>query len=384
MELAGRAFDVLTQPENLMGLPEKTRRVIPAKDELGYWRKVVRMGAMCHDVGHLPFSHAAEHELLPDGWDHERLSVEIIRCEEMNKIWSSMKPPLHPEDIAKLAVGPKKAKHLERDGEKVVFSDWERLLSEVIVGDALGVDRMDYLLRDSHHAGVPYGRFDHFRLLETLRILPSGEGASGQPFLGVEEGGLHTAEGLLLARYFMYSQVYLHPVRRIYDVQLKDFLLSWLDGGRFATDVPAHLAMTDNEVTAAMYKSARSNDANSVHARRVICREHFREVYRRSGEDLEVNSAPGKAIHSALANKYGAENTRHDSYSKADAKQDFPVLMRNGEVSSSLSESVTLGQIPPVITDYVFVHPELQQEASDWLKENKPKILQAAAPKEEA
>ncbi len=47
-------------------------------------------------------------------------------------------------------------------------------MSEIIVGDAFGVDRMDYLLRDSHHAGVAYGKFDHFRLIDTLRILPKG------------------------------------------------------------------------------------------------------------------------------------------------------------------------------------------------------------------
>ena len=59
-------------------------------------------------------------------------------------------------DIAKLAVGAK-------EGAKFigsVFSDWEAILAEIIVGDAFGADRMDYLLRDSHHMGVAYGRFD--------------------------------------------------------------------------------------------------------------------------------------------------------------------------------------------------------------------------------
>jgi HD superfamily phosphohydrolase len=49
-----------------------------------------------------------------------------------------------PTDVVKLAIGPKKAKDLE-------FTDWEAILSEIVVGDAFGVDRMDYLLRDSHH-----------------------------------------------------------------------------------------------------------------------------------------------------------------------------------------------------------------------------------------
>lgn len=174
------------------------------------------MAALCHDLGHLPFSHAAENELLPDGWDHERFTVELIRSDEMKKIWSRMK--LDCEDVAKLAVGPEHYKESR-------FDDLEAILSEIIVSDAFGVDRMDYLLRDSHHIGVAYGRFDHYRLIDTLRILPkaSDDNLGSQELgLGIEVGGLHSAEALLLARYFMFSQVYCHHVRRIYDIHLKE------------------------------------------------------------------------------------------------------------------------------------------------------------------
>jgi uncharacterized protein len=109
------------------------------RDELRYWRRVLRMAALCRDVGRLPFSHAAEKQLLPSGWDHEALTRAIISCDEMKAIWNRITPPLCHEDIVKLALGPKKAKDLQ-------FSDWESILSEIIVGDAFGVDRMDYLL----------------------------------------------------------------------------------------------------------------------------------------------------------------------------------------------------------------------------------------------
>src|ERR1035438_3537862 len=197
MELAGRVFDIVTDPENVS---DDVRKLIPqiTDDRLReYWRAVVRMAALCHDLGHLPFSHAVEHVLLPEGWNHERLSREIILSDDMATLWHRITPPLRPEDVAKLAIGP------EKSGDQ--YSNWEAILAEIIVGDAFGVDRMDYLLRDSHHAGVAYGRFDHFRLIDTLRILTSGEGESTQPTLGVEEGGLHSAEALLLARYYMYS-----------------------------------------------------------------------------------------------------------------------------------------------------------------------------------
>ncbi len=89
------------------------------------------------------------------------------------------------------------------------------------------MDRVDYLLRDSHHAGVAYGKFDHYRLIDTLRILPPAQSNENEgfqePALGVEEGGIQSAEALMLARYFMYSQVYFHPVRRIYDIHTEGF-----------------------------------------------------------------------------------------------------------------------------------------------------------------
>ena len=83
MELASRVFDVVTNPGNVT---DPIRDVVPELDQLRYWRRVLRMAALCHDVGHLPFSHAAEKELLPDGWDHERITREIICSDEMRSI----------------------------------------------------------------------------------------------------------------------------------------------------------------------------------------------------------------------------------------------------------------------------------------------------------
>ena len=229
MELAGRVFDIVTNTDNVTDEIKHLLEPLTNPDHLAYWRRVLRMAALCHDVGHLPFSHAAEQELLPTGWDHERFTRDIISSSEMQAIWSAVTPPLRPDNIIKLAIGPKKARDLD-------FSDWEAILSEIVVGDAFGVDRMDYLLRDSHHAGVAYGRFDHYRLIDTLRILTIGNHGSQEPALGVEEGGIQSAEALMLARYFMYSQVYFHPVRRIYNIHLMDFLKEWLDEGAFSTD----------------------------------------------------------------------------------------------------------------------------------------------------
>jgi len=343
------------------------------------------MAALFHDVGHLPFSHAAEHELLPTGWDHERLTVEIVRSPEMMSIWNILTPPLRWEDIVKLAVGPKKCGAYAKMGALAPpiaeFDDWQAILADVIVGDAFGVDRMDYLLRDSYHAGVSYGRFDHYRLIDTLRILPKEQEESQEPALGVEEGGLHSAEALLLARYFMYTQVYFHPVRRIYDVHLKDFLSDWLkdDGrsGRLPTDIDDHLALTDNEVMSAILNAA-SDSTRPGHdaARRIIQRDHFHLIYKRNPVDAGVNPNATDAVFAAARDKFGIEKVRRDARPGKNEGIDFPVLTKDQRVASSLTMSEALRHVPVAAFDYVYVDDLLAEDAEKWLKEERNQIIQ--------
>ena len=370
MELASRIFDVVTHRDNLTDHIRKRLPELDQPDKLAYWRRVLRMAALCHDVGHLPFSHAAEKELLPDDWDHERITREIINSGEMRSIWNGMRPILYPEDIIKLAVGRKKAPDLD-------FSAWELILSEIIVGDAFGADRMDYLLRDSHHVGVAYGRFDHYRLIDTLRILamPAAE-EFAEPALGLENGGLQSAEALMLARYFMYSQVYFHAVRRIYDIHLMDFLKEWLDDGVFATDLETHLKMTDNEVTAGMASAANSGESDArIHARRIIERQHFKVVYERNPEDILRNPEAGQAVFDGLAQKFGADNIRSEHYQQRSGPPNFPVRLRD-DVVSSLAISETLNRLPVVSLDYVYAERSKYARARKWLENHREEIIQ--------
>jgi uncharacterized protein len=374
MELADRMFQVLTHSDNLT---DQIKGLFPELSKKNYWRSALRMAALCHDIGHLPFSHAAEKELLPDGWSHEKLTREIILSDEMKEIWGNITPPLRPNDIVKLAVGPKEALDLE-------FSDWETVLSEIIVGDAFGADRIDYLLRDSHHVGVAYGKFDHYRLIDTLRILPppksgdSDDDKSREPSLGIEKGGLQSAESLLFARYSMYSQVYFHPIRRIYDIHLKDFLMRWLKNGRFSTIINEHLSITDCEVTSALRQIA-SDSSNNDHefAKRIINRKHFKVIYERNPTDYDTNNEAALLICKAAEENFGKDKIRFDSYTQKGGFVDFPVLLRDGTVASSLSLSQTLAKIPVVAVDYVFIdpNPDNMDRAQKWLNKNKIDII---------
>jgi len=295
------------------------------------------------------------------------MTREIIQSDEMKPIWDNLKTKIWPEDIVKLAVGKQKAK-------PPVFNSWELILSKIITGNVFGVDRIDYLLRDSYHTGVAYGRFDHYRLIDTLRILP--DPISSEPKLGIEVGGLHTAEALLLARYFMYTQVYFHPVRRIYDRHLMDFLKDWLDKSQFSTMVSEHLKITDNEVSAALLVAAENDkELGHSHADYIINRKHFKLLYESNTKDSALNSETGESVYKALSDKFGKNNYRHDRYRQQDSLPNFPVLLRNGDVVSSLDKSEVLNSIPVVSVDYVFCKREKFEQSKKWLEHNRDQFL---------
>jgi HD superfamily phosphohydrolase len=381
MELAGRVFDVLTKDANVTDPIKDMVPDLGNRSALTYWKRVVRMAALCHDIGHLPFSHAAD-QLLPPGWNHERLSRALIEGPEMRAIWEDMVPPLKPEHVVKVALGPKEAKDVQ-------FTKWETILSDIIVGDAFGVDRIDYLLRDSHHTGVAYGKFDHYRLVDELRILPTFENPD-EPALGINGGGIYSAEALALARYFMFSQVYYHPVRLIYDRHLLDFLSEWLSQGSllaegtFSTDIEKHLEMTDDEVNAAMRVSAQDPSSRGhFPASCIMKHRHFKVLYQRNPQHAKVNSEPGDAIAKAAEREFGPDAVRYSKPKVKSIAAEFPVCERDGNIQPAVSVSETLSKLRPTSMDYVFIDPAVESKAKLWLKDRIDKILADAQQEED-
>lgn len=383
--LAGKVFDVITDASNIH--PD-VEYLVPDRKNLPYWRTVLCLAALCHDIGHLPFSHAAEKQLLPKHQDHESLTLLAISDECVKDVWNTGFY-VNVDHVKKLAVGRKKY------GSHNDFSDWEAILSEIIVGDAFGVDRIDYLLRDSYHLGVSYGRFDHLKLIDSLAILPQSLKAddSREPSLGIKEGGLHSAEALLLARYFMYEQVYFHSTRRIYDLHLIDFMKSHYGEGGYKLDVQFHLTQTDNEVLTAMRAAARDPSAPGfLSACAVLNRGHYRKVYSRNPADESVlmssiengsiqpkpntTLSPGYYIFEQAAAIFGKENLRHDPYLQSSNPNQFPVLMHDGRIEESTQISTVLAKIPLTVTDYLFAEPKISDDVGTWIKSHRENILQ--------
>jgi HD superfamily phosphohydrolase len=132
---------------------------------------------LLHDIGHGPFSHALENQLLK-GIHHETLSLQIMK--EMN---------------------------IEFNGELQMAIDifnnqYPKKFLHQLVSGQLDVDRMDYLTRDSFFTGVSEGVIGYDRILKML-VVHDDE-------LMVEEKGLYSVEKFLVSRRLMYWQVYLH------------------------------------------------------------------------------------------------------------------------------------------------------------------------------
>jgi uncharacterized protein len=383
MHLAGQIYDNVMRDDNLS---DAVREIVPTNArKREYWRSVLRMAALCHDFGHLPFSHGPE-KLLPDRMEHEQISRRLIESESMQKVWSKMRPEPKVEDVIKIALGPEVAGDLG-------FDTWEGILAEMIVGEVFGSDRMDYLLRDSLHAGVAYGRFDHHRLIQSMRILvearepkagekPVSAEEAQRSALGVVRGGLESAEALLLARYFMFTQVYFHETRMIYDIHLKDFLEMWLadKGGQIPTDPEQFLRLTDDVVSTAIADAAADGDSPAHEpAWRIANREHFRVAYERTHEDVTLFPDAALAIFKAAREEFGPNEVRFGRSKKTPPKPEFPVRDRDGRSVSSLAESQVLRALPEARAEFVYVVREQRDDARKWVGENKKEIIESAA-----
>jgi HD superfamily phosphohydrolase len=327
MELASRIFDQVS-----------SKREIP---DSAYWRQAVRLAALCHDLGHLPFSHAAEKEVLGDK-GHELWSLRLIDSAYLAPIWDALQE-LYPgrpvvQDIKRLS-----------SGDVTGRPPLERVMTQMITGDFFGADRIDYLLRDAQCTGVAYGLFDYHQLIEMLCALPSGNGGSSLE-LGIEENGLESCEALLLARHFMHRRVYCHAAVKAYT-----FHLTRVMKRRYAQiqDLDAYLSMTDNDILTALHRAARE-PAHPDHQDAVcLLMRHRRFRAVEIGPDVTEAHILEKKRQRAIPDE--ALFWELSSPRAGKVGLDFPVLRRNG----TLVHARTLSQIdiPEPPRGWLYIDP---------------------------
>lgn len=169
----------------------------------------IPLAALCHDIGHGPFSHLFERvtkEFVSSGSDHETWTIRILEESEISKV-------------------------LEKAGVRQIITEiinhtYEKLHVQDIISSQLDVDRFDYLCRDSLMTGVKYGDLDLSWLFRTVKVAETSiSGGGNRTVLALDaRRGMSAVEAYILGRHHMYKHVYYHKTIRSAETMLKKLL----------------------------------------------------------------------------------------------------------------------------------------------------------------
>ncbi len=285
MHVASKLFDAVTANATLSA-PARVR-----------FRAAVRLAVLCHDLGHMPLSHASEkiaprRELLklPTWTDtgeafasHEDFTARILLDSELTRTISQVYAAsgVSALDAAALVMG-KEAPGSEgfRDGGL----DWAPLLRALVSGE-LDADRMDYLLRDSFYTGVNYGRYDVDWVMQNLNAAEQ----NGRAVLALSRAAVFAFEDFLLSRYHMFLSVYYHHTSVSFDHMLRRYYDEAPGEFEIPADPEAFLTCDDVSLISALRRS------KNRWAQRIVTRQGFKRVVqfteRDEGYDIAELSA---------------------------------------------------------------------------------------------
>jgi len=380
MHAATQLFDGIVQRSR----PLLTSELSYREAGLERHRVLVRLAALLHDVGHGPFSHGGE-DLLPrrghplsEGtednrprYKHEDYSAAIVRLHFRDVIdqhdMNAANYGLKAEEVAALIEGSPGAGN-------ALF--WRSLIS-----GQMDADRMDYLLRDSTHIGVEYGRFDFRRLINTIQVVvaenqlqresdehqsapEAAQGGNPALRIGVSEGGWHAVESLILARYLMFTQVYFHKTRVAYDHHLREALRVLLPDGTFPPPTDQGLAQfkkwDDWRVLGAL-----ADGQGGDHGERLASRNHYREVFHTPETPREDDLAHLERVRVALGDKLACTERAEKSWYKLEQPEDILIAQDGapGRVKRLSEHSSVVRSLTPNRQVLLYSRPELAGEA---------------------
>ncbi|MBL8921978.1 MAG: HD domain-containing protein [Myxococcaceae bacterium] len=284
MHVASRLFDAVASRSPLSEA---------AKER---FRAAVRLAVLCHDLGHMPLSHASESIAPPraalglPAWTgdeagqatHEDFTAKLLLDSSLTPLIAKTyaRHGITPELIAGLVIGrlPSGVEGF-RDGGL----DWTPLLRALVSGE-LDADRMDYLQRDSFYTGVNYGRYDVDWILQNLTCAER----DGRAVLALSKAAVFAFEDFLLSRYHMFLSVYYHHTSVAFDWMLRRYYEESPGEFEVPPDPEAFLGCDD----VALWWTLRRS--KNEWAQRIVSRRGYRRVAqfteRDTGYDLSAIS----------------------------------------------------------------------------------------------
>jgi HD superfamily phosphohydrolase len=305
-----------TRFEHSLGVYHLASQALTYLELEPYAAERVRAAAILHDIGHGPFSHNIEGLIARHtGKMHDEVGDllaegEVARVLELNDI--------NPRRVADLIAG---------EGEY-----------GPLVSGELDVDRMDYLVRDAHHTGVPYGTIDTGRLVRELRFV--GED------LVLAEGNVQTAESLLLARALMNPVVYNHHVARISKAMLRRASERLLSEGAVSADELRR--MDDHDLLVALRSCpASAGLAAALDTRRLYKRAVWAEMGDVSDDLIDADHETVTEWERDIAGRAGVspDDVVLDIPSRPSIKESASRVVVNGEVRKLASQSTLVNAL---------------------------------------
>lgn len=223
--------------------------------QLQRFRQVVRLAALLHDIGHGPLSHTTEiamGNMHSRKATHEDYSLKIILDSELSLSIEKAGAPwgFGPPHVASLISSEADYPQLLQDtadfffekidGESINF----RPILRQLISSEIDADRMDYLRRDSLHAGVSYGQFDFNWLVGHL----SWHIKDQKCYLALKHRALFAFEDFLISRFHMFLMVYFHYKTVVYDVMLGEYLQSSECSYTLPSDIEKFCECTDAQL----------------------------------------------------------------------------------------------------------------------------------------
>jgi uncharacterized protein len=249
--------------------------------------RLLLVASLLHDIGHWPFCHAIEDMRLPGLPRHESLATRLITngeiADALSQDWQ-----VDPAEVASLLSGTIN----DSTDSSPIASNANAILLSVLSGP-IDIDKIDYLERDSLHAGVPYGRnFDRHRLISSLCM------DAEHSKLAITDKGRTAAEMMVFARYVMFSEVYWHHAVRSGTAMLQRGLFELVNQN---ADQGAWIDMVESQLMDSLHQA-------SVDQPWFACIDGLfgpqRLLYKRLAQ-FDVNSQP--ELHQALSRRPYAE-----------------------------------------------------------------------------
>ena len=370
MHLTSRAFDSVTNKKPNLFSDDFDENEHKTK----WYRQILRLIGLTHDLGHAPFSHASE-ELFEKGKEHEDFTKLII-CETeiadyINAIGTQFKAQygesydITPELIWMIYDGK------DITDEKFIVPDF--LFLKSFMDGELDCDKMDYLLRDSLYCGVSYGKYDLGRFISTLTAVKR----ENELQLAIERGGIQALEEFILARYFMFIQVYFHKTRRYLDKALVKSLKLVLPDGKYPEDIKEYLKWDDVRVLN-LIADSDSPDVINYRNRKIMTCVLESKAHAEKAEKVSAN-----IVFGILQKEFG-EQVLYDSVDKAAHKLTPAILNANddsgkgilivnektGAVSNLMEESIILDSIVrPISINRIYVDRAVKDEVLKRISE---------------